>query len=50
MLFGSIEFGNGRDTGMLNRLNWKSPNYESSEYKVKFSVSYLMGDLDVRLS
>jgi lia operon protein LiaF len=50
VLFGSIEFGNQRDTGMLNRLNWKSPNYESSEYKVKFSVSYLMGDLDVRLS
>jgi len=49
VLFGSIEFGNQRDTGMLNRLNWKSPNYDSSEYKVKFSVSYLMGDLDVRL-
>jgi len=48
VLFGSIEFGNQRDTGMLNRLNWKSANYESSEYKVKFSISYLMGDLDVR--
>lgn len=50
VLFGSIEFGNQRDTGMLNRLNWKSSNYDSSEYKVKFSVSYLMGDLDVRLT
>ncbi|WP_379138635.1 cell wall-active antibiotics response protein LiaF [Paenibacillus sp. sgz500958] len=50
VLFGSIEFGNQRDTGMMNRLNWKSPNYESSENKVKFSVSYLMGDLDVRFN
>ncbi|WP_410512315.1 cell wall-active antibiotics response protein LiaF [Paenibacillus sp. BR2-3] len=50
VLFGSIEFGNQRDTGMLNRLNWKSSNYDSSEYKVKFSVSYLMGDLDVRFT
>ncbi|MCL6603929.1 MAG: cell wall-active antibiotics response protein [Paenibacillus sp.] len=50
VLFGSIEFGNQRDTGMLNKLNWKSSNYESSENKVKFSISYLMGDLDVRLN
>lgn len=50
VLFGSIEFGNQRDTGMLNKLNWKSSNYDSSENKVKFSISYLMGDLDVRLN
>lgn len=50
VLFGSIDFGNQRDTGMLNRLNWKSPNFESSEHKVKFNISYLIGDLDVRLS
>lgn len=49
VLFGSIDFGSQRDTGMMNRLNWKSANYETSEYKVKFSISYLMGDLDVRL-
>lgn len=49
VLFGSIDFGTHRDTGMLNRLNWKSPGYESSEHRVKVSVSYLMGDLDVRL-
>jgi len=50
VLFGSIEFGNQRDTGMLNRLNWKSSNYDSCEHKVKFSISYLMGDLDVRVT
>ncbi|ASA24081.1 cell wall-active antibiotics response protein LiaF [Paenibacillus donghaensis] len=50
VLFGSIEFGSHRDTGMMNRLNWKSANYESCEQKVKFSISYLMCDLDVRLS
>ncbi|WP_150269179.1 cell wall-active antibiotics response protein LiaF [Paenibacillus tepidiphilus] len=50
VLFGSIEFGDHRDTGMLNRLNWKSANYDSSEQKVKFYVSYLIGDLDIRVS
>ncbi|MDQ0193731.1 cell wall-active antibiotics response protein LiaF [Paenibacillus wynnii] len=49
VLFGSIEFGNQRDTGMLNKLNWKSSNYDTSENKVKLSISYLMGDLDVRV-
>ncbi|NGM84657.1 cell wall-active antibiotics response protein [Paenibacillus sp. 7124] len=49
VLFGSIEFGSQRDAGMMNRLNWKSPGFESSEHRVKVSVSYLMGDLDVRL-
>ncbi|MBW4082747.1 cell wall-active antibiotics response protein LiaF [Paenibacillus sp. S150] len=48
VLFGSIEFGSHRDTGMLNRLNWKSANYDSCEQKVKFNISYIMGDLDVR--
>lgn len=50
VLFGSIEFGSHRDTGMMNRLNWKSANYDTSEHKVKFYISYLMGDLDVRVS
>ncbi|UQZ33472.1 hypothetical protein C2I18_07805 [Paenibacillus sp. PK3_47] len=49
VLFGSIEFGSHRDTGMLNRLNWKSANYDSCENKVKLHISYLMGDLDVRI-
>ncbi|MEK8216171.1 MULTISPECIES: cell wall-active antibiotics response protein LiaF [unclassified Paenibacillus] len=50
VLFGSIEFGSHRDTGMLNRLNWKSANYDISENKVKINVSYLMGDLDISMS
>lgn len=49
VLFGSIEFGSHRDTGMLNRLNWKSANYDNSKNKVKLNISYLMGDLDVRI-
>ncbi|CAM4497312.1 cell wall-active antibiotics response protein LiaF [Paenibacillus typhae] len=50
VLFGSIEFGSHRDTGMMNRLNWKSANYDTSSNKVKFSISYLMGDLDLTKS
>lgn len=49
VLFGSIDVGRQKETGVMNRLNWKSPNYDSSEFKVKFIVSYLGGDLSVRL-
>ncbi|KAA9008667.1 hypothetical protein F4V43_00630 [Paenibacillus spiritus] len=49
VLFGSIDLGTQRDTGMMNRLNWKSANYDTSEYRVKICISYLMGDLDITL-
>lgn len=50
VLFGAIDFRGHRDNGLMNRLNWKSPNYETSEYKVKFHISYLVGDVDIDLS
>ncbi|AJS60098.1 cell wall-active antibiotics response protein LiaF [Paenibacillus sp. IHBB 10380] len=50
VLFGSIDFDGNKDSGMMNRISWKSPNYSSSEYKIKFIVSYLVGDMDIRLS
>ncbi|MEK3733564.1 MULTISPECIES: cell wall-active antibiotics response protein LiaF [unclassified Paenibacillus] len=48
ILFGSIDFDGRKETGLMNRVRWKSPNYEASEYKVKFMVSYLGGDLTIR--
>ena len=50
VLFGSIEFDGKRDHGMLNRLNWRSSNYDHSENKVKFVINYVVGDLDIYLS
>jgi len=49
VLFGQIDFSLDRETGMLNRLYWKSPNYEEREHKVKIIISYLVGDVDIRL-
>ncbi|WP_018752112.1 cell wall-active antibiotics response protein LiaF [Paenibacillus sanguinis] len=50
VLFGQIDFGQKKDTGMMNRLYWKSPNYELRDQKVKIIVSYLVGDVDIRLT
>ncbi|RRJ61943.1 hypothetical protein EHV15_02345 [Paenibacillus oralis] len=50
VLFGQIDFGPDKETGMLNRLYWKSPNYDAREQKVKIMISYLVGDVDIRLT
>ncbi|WP_433944066.1 cell wall-active antibiotics response protein LiaF [Paenibacillus sp. SN-8-1] len=50
VMFGQIEFGPDKETGMVNRLFWRSPNYELREKKVKIMISYLVGDIDIRLS
>lgn len=50
VLFGQIELGQERDTGIMNRVYWKSPDYESREHKVKIMLSYLVGDIDIKLS
>ncbi|WP_246168308.1 cell wall-active antibiotics response protein LiaF [Paenibacillus antarcticus] len=49
VLFGSIDFDGKKDSGMMNRLTWKSANYMDTDYKVKVIVSYIVGDIDIRL-
>ncbi|GJM81064.1 hypothetical protein HMSSN139_35600 [Paenibacillus sp. HMSSN-139] len=41
VLFGQIDFSQDKETGMLNRLYWKSPNYEFRDQKVKSSFPIL---------
>ncbi|WP_145336254.1 cell wall-active antibiotics response protein LiaF [Paenibacillus xylanexedens] len=47
VLFGRINLLGEQDSGMMNRLVWRTPGYESSEYKVKFIISYIVGDLNI---
>ncbi|WP_211746582.1 cell wall-active antibiotics response protein LiaF [Paenibacillus sp. Marseille-Q4541] len=50
VLFGKQQFGNEQKSGGLNRMVYQSPGYAGREFKVKFVISYLIGDLDVRLT
>ncbi|CAI6083479.1 hypothetical protein PAECIP112173_03928 [Paenibacillus sp. JJ-100] len=47
VLFGRINLLGEQDSGMMNRLVWRTPGYESSEHKVKFVISYIVGDLNI---
>lgn len=49
-LFGQINLGDEKDNGVLNRLYWKSPNYDQREQKVKITISYLVGNVDIHLT
>ncbi|GAA3409524.1 cell wall-active antibiotics response protein LiaF [Paenibacillus hodogayensis] len=48
-LIGQIKAGNEKETGLVNKVVWQSPNYESSDQKVKLIISYLVGDIDIKL-
>lgn len=49
-LFGQIDLDDEKETGMLNRVYWKSPNYEQRDQKVKIIISYLVGNVDIHLT
>lgn len=48
VLIGQIGFGQAQDGGMLQRLVWRSPDYEQRAYKVKLQLFYLVGDIKIR--
>ncbi|WP_138495314.1 cell wall-active antibiotics response protein LiaF [Paenibacillus pinistramenti] len=50
VFFGRIGLGRETETGLMNRVHWRSPNYEQSEQKIKIIVSYLVGDVDIRVN
>jgi lia operon protein LiaF len=50
VLFGRVNLLGEQDSGMMNTLVWRTPGYESSEHKVKFVISYIVGDLNIHNS
>jgi len=49
IVFGEISVHHEKDTGVLNKIEWQSANYEHSEHRVKLIISYLVGDIDIKL-
>ncbi|RKN65485.1 cell wall-active antibiotics response protein LiaF [Paenibacillus ginsengarvi] len=48
-LVGQIKAGSEKETGLVNKVVWQSPNYETCDQKVKILISYLVGDIDIKL-
>lgn len=46
---GDIKIGAMHDEGFMNTLLWQSPHYEQCETKVRLSISYYIGDIDIKM-
>jgi lia operon protein LiaF len=49
VLFGQLDVGQEKEAGVMNKIYWQSPNYETSEHKVKLVLSYIVGDIDIKV-
>lgn len=49
VLFGQMDVLSQKENGLLNQLVWQSANYNQSQQKVKLLLSYIVGDIDVRI-
>jgi len=47
-LIGQIKAGDEKETGLVNKVVWQSPNFEACDQKVKLLVSYVVGDIDIK--
>jgi lia operon protein LiaF len=49
VVFGQIDVAMNKEAGVMNKVSWNSPNYESCDHRVKLVVSYLVGDIDIKI-
>ncbi len=47
--FGQIQVANERESGVMNKLVWQSPNYELCDHRVKLVLSYIVGDIKIKV-
>jgi lia operon protein LiaF len=49
VVFGQIDVALQRESGVMNKLFWQSPNFERADHHVKLVVSYIVGDIDIKI-
>lgn len=49
VLIGQTAVGGEKEAGLGNKFSWKSPHFEDSDTKVKLVISYLVGDINIRI-
>ncbi|WP_309123454.1 cell wall-active antibiotics response protein LiaF [Paenibacillus sp.] len=46
---GEIHVAGERGAGIMNRLVWRSPNFDVAEHRVQLHISYAVADVDVKV-
>ncbi len=50
VMFGQLDIGERKKSGLLNKIVWESPGFGSgSRRKVRLFISYIVGDIDIRM-
>ncbi|WP_199620643.1 cell wall-active antibiotics response protein LiaF [Paenibacillus alkalitolerans] len=49
VLLGQIQVAGEKGAGAMNRLVWRSPNFESAEHRILLNISYAVADVDVKV-
>jgi lia operon protein LiaF len=49
LTLGQMDIGKDKEAGVMNKIYWQSPNYASSGNRVKLIISYLVGDIDIKV-
>jgi lia operon protein LiaF len=49
VLLGQIQVAGEKGAGAVNRLVWRSPNFESAEHRILVNISYAVADVDVKV-
>lgn len=49
VVFGQLDVGMERESGTMNKIYWQSPNYGTAENRVKLIVSFIVGDIDIKV-
>ncbi|RTE11307.1 cell wall-active antibiotics response protein LiaF [Paenibacillus whitsoniae] len=47
--FGQIQVAAERETGVMNKLTWQSNNYDYCDHRVKLVLSFIVGDIKVKV-
>jgi lia operon protein LiaF len=49
VLLGQINGFARKETGLMNRMVWRSPNYDTNDQKVKLRLSFVVADIDIKM-
>ncbi|WP_248928214.1 cell wall-active antibiotics response protein LiaF [Paenibacillus hamazuiensis] len=49
VLFGQLDVGPQKEAGVTNKIVWQSPDYEYCDQQVKLIISYIVGDIDIKI-
>jgi len=49
VVFGQIDAAYERETGVMNKLEWQSPNADACDHRVKLIISFLAGNVTIKI-